>query len=210
MKFKEKDHRYRPDIFASYSGYQEQKEFKLIPENDKYGSSKSALNKYAEKSRLYKSQFTSYEPSSHIVKNKFIKLYFSEQNINNIQNQLRYNVYVKSNKRFIIEPQNIDELGLIMESMYYQYSSKPCDSQTSKYKEEINRLNSLVLNYAVDTVLSSIEMQNAYIKKITNDVIPMDNGQFTNIKGTKIVKSYNPGILKPDKEYKELKGLSDF
>ena len=36
-------------------------------------------------------------------------------------------------------------------------------------------------------------MQNAYIKKITNDVIPLDNGVMTTKKGG-YLKTYNPGL----------------
>jgi hypothetical protein len=179
------DKRYRSDIYASKNDYTSQDILEMYKDNDKYGE----IFGYTEK-QLNKHSFESYTPSNNITFSNFLKLYFSNKNIKNLQNQIRYNVYLKSNKRFIIEEQNIDTLGVIMESMYLQYSTNP--TQECEFKKEIQRLNNLVSNYSVDTIISAIEMQNAYIKKVTSDIIPMKPGEYTNKKGSYITKTYKP------------------
>lgn len=179
------DSRYRPDIYTSNSGFIQQDKLKLNEDNDKYGK----LFGYTEK-QLNKTSFDSYTFSSHIEPTQFLKYYFSNKNIKNLQNQIRYQVYLKSNKRFIIEEQNIETVGIIMESMYLQYSLRP--TKECEYKKEIERLNNLVINYSIDNIISAIEMQNAYIKKITKDVIPLPAGEYTTKKGSYITKTYKP------------------
>ena len=48
--------------------------------------------------------------------------YFSKDNINQIQNMLRYNVYVRSNKEYIVDRQSDTQLLIIMRSIYLQNS----------------------------------------------------------------------------------------
>lgn len=179
------DFRYRSDIYSTQDGYLPT-DIEQYNENDKYSNMFSS-----SMPKLNKTEFNSYSPSINIEITKFIKLYFSNQNIQNLQNQIRYEVYNKSNKRFIINEQKVEQIGIIMESMYYQYSSKPMHE--CQFKHEIERLNQLVINYAVSEILSAIELQNAYIKKITSDVIPLDNGVISNKKGN-YLKTYNPGL----------------
>ncbi len=118
-------------------------------------------------------------------------MYFSQENIQNLQNRLRYGVYLRSNKRFIIPEQSIRELGIIMESMYYQYSKKP--SNHALFKKEIEYLNTLVLEYAIPNTLSAVEAQNNYLNFISKDVVPQYEYEYTSNKGLK-TKLYNPGF----------------
>ena len=50
------------------------------------------------------------------------QVFFSKQNIDLIQNQIRYNVWIKSNKMHIIGRQSDTELEIVMRSIYLQYS----------------------------------------------------------------------------------------
>ena len=54
--------------------------------------------------------------------NVLAQVYFSAENIQIIQNALRAGVYKMSNNRYIIAPQNIDNLKIIMRSIYLQYA----------------------------------------------------------------------------------------
>jgi len=74
--------------------------------------------------------------------------FFSAANIQIIQNGLRAGVYEMSAKQYVIAPQNIDTLKIIMRSIYLQYAEHYPD----KITEQIERLNKLVLDYAVPTV----------------------------------------------------------
>ena len=74
--------------------------------------------------------------------------FFSAENIQIIQNGLRAGVYEMSAKQYVIAPQNIDTLKVIMRSIYLQYA----EHYPNKITEQIERLNKLVLDYAVPTV----------------------------------------------------------
>ena len=54
--------------------------------------------------------------------------FFSQQNINIIQNGIRAGVYKLSNGQYTIGPQDCDALKIVMRSIYLQHSSnKPTD-----------------------------------------------------------------------------------
>jgi hypothetical protein len=48
--------------------------------------------------------------------------FFSDANQEYIQNNIRYFVWLDSNKEYIISPQSPQELQLIMRSIFFQYA----------------------------------------------------------------------------------------
>jgi hypothetical protein len=80
--------------------------------------------------------------------NALSDVFFSAGNIQIIQNGLRAGVYEMSDNKFIIAPQNIDTLKVIMRSTYLQYAEHYPD----KITQQVERLNKLVLDYAIPTV----------------------------------------------------------
>jgi len=82
--------------------------------------------------------------------NTLSNTFFSADNIQIIQNGLRAGVYNMSSQQFVIAPQNIDTLKVIMRSTYLQYAEHYPD----KIKEQVGRLNQLVLDYAIPTVFN--------------------------------------------------------
>jgi len=189
--FEFKDKRYRNDFYTTNKDYPNQDVIVQYPELDKYQNTE--LNIYTKRRiGLTKNELSSYKILSNIEHTKFSNLFFSNANIQILQNELRYRVYMRSSQRHIIEEQNIAELGEVMEHMYLNYSSNP--REECLFKKEIERLNELVLNYCVPRVISSIEMQSAYIKRITTERIPLGGGEYTSKKGTYIVKQINPGF----------------
>tara|TARA_A100001015_G_C14814028_1_gene641949 strand:- start:25 stop:381 length:357 start_codon:yes stop_codon:yes gene_type:complete len=71
--------------------------------------------------------------------------FFSHENINILQNGLRYGVYEKSNNQFIIGNQNNDELKIIMRSIFLQNSKNLLTNIT----EQIVNLNNKVLDLVI-------------------------------------------------------------
>jgi hypothetical protein len=53
-----------------------------------------------------------------------------------------------SENKFFIAPQNVDTLKIIMRSIYLQYA----EHYPTKIREQVERLNKLVLDYAIPTV----------------------------------------------------------
>jgi len=82
--------------------------------------------------------------------NMLANVYFSAENIQIIQNGLRAGVYAMSDNQYIIAPQNVDTLKIIMRSIYLQYAEHYPD----KIREQVERLNKLVLDYAIPSVLN--------------------------------------------------------
>ena len=74
--------------------------------------------------------------------------YFSSENINIIQNNIRKGVYDKSNGEFVIGLQDEDELKIIMRSVFLQNSL----NLETNIREQIRDLNYLVESYAIEQV----------------------------------------------------------
>lgn len=80
--------------------------------------------------------------------NLLSNLFFSAENIQIIQNGMRAGVYELSNGKYIIPNQNIDNLKIIMKSIYLQYS----ENKPMNITQQIEVLNKLVLDYCVKSV----------------------------------------------------------
>jgi len=80
--------------------------------------------------------------------NLLSKAYFSAENVQILQNGIRAGVYEMSDKKYVIAPQNVDTLKVIMRSIYLQYVENYLNDITG----QIEKLNKLVLDYAVPTV----------------------------------------------------------
>lgn len=102
--------------------------------------------------------------------NTLSKLFFSAENIQIIQNGLRAGVYRLSNNQFVIPPQNIDNLKIIMRSTYLQYAEHYPDRIT----EQIERLNKIVLDYCVPSVYNECVSYMKYMHDQSSLVLPFD------------------------------------
>lgn len=80
--------------------------------------------------------------------------FFSESNINHLQDEIRYRVWEKSGKKHVIDRQREDDLKTIMRAYYLQYSQ----NIPGREREELQDLNERVLAFCVDDILGSINM----------------------------------------------------
>ena len=92
----------------------------------------------------------------------FSKLYFSRNNIDEIQKVIRYTVWIESDKQYSIGDQDETELVVIMRGVYLEYSRVP--SEISQYTSEILRLNTMVLNTIIPKLLSNITQYIDYLR----------------------------------------------
>ena len=74
--------------------------------------------------------------------------YFSQKNIQIIQNALRKGVYDKSNQKILIDQQPEDQIVSVMRSMFYQHSKNLQDN----IPQQIQELNNYVINFCVNAV----------------------------------------------------------
>jgi hypothetical protein len=95
--------------------------------------------------------------------------YFSEQNIQIIQNGIRAGIYQISNGQYVIGPQDCDSLKIIMRSVYLQNAA----NQPTNIPNQISELNKIVLNYCIQQVYSEAQGYIQYINDASTLVVPI-------------------------------------
>ena len=96
-------------------------------------------------------------------------LFFSKENIDNIQNGLRAGVFKRSNGQYTIGIQDCDVLKIVMRSTFLQYSA----NQKTNIKEQVYQLNQMVLNYCIQQVYSEAQGYIRYIYDASTLVVPI-------------------------------------
>ena len=116
-----------------------------------------------------------------IEKSPLSDLFFSQINIDALQEGIRYVVYKKSCSKFTIDNQSEDELKTIMRAIYLQ------DAKHQMYGilEQVRDLNSTVIDYCCERIVKEINMYIKYKQDISALPVPMAYGESTSIAGMK-------------------------
>lgn len=132
----------------------------------------------------YGSISTLYESTPLIV------AYFSQKNVENLQNLLKYAVYREI--KMVIDTQSKDELVAVMQSIYImnvrhpQLPGKIFEKKLQReYTLELLRLNEITVRTMLPHIISDIQQHIDYIRDISNPTSRMylDNPISDNIKG---------------------------
>lgn len=107
---------------------------------------------------------------------KLSNVFFSKQNIQIIQNGIRSGVYQRSNGQYTIGQQDCDSLKIIMRSVFLQYSA----NKTDHIPEQIQELNTIVLNYCIQQVYGEAEGYMKYIYDASTLVVPISHPVIAN------------------------------
>jgi hypothetical protein len=102
--------------------------------------------------------------------NLLSRVFFSGENIQIIQNGLRAGVYELSKHEIVIPPQNIDQMKIIMRSMYFQFAEHHPDN----VKGQVERLNKIVLDEIIPKVYGEAIGYLKYMQDQSSLVVPMD------------------------------------
>jgi hypothetical protein len=97
--------------------------------------------------------------------------FFSEQNIQIIQNGIRAGVYHRSNGQYVIGPQDCDSLKIVMRSVFLQNSA----NQPNNITQQIEQLNKIVLQYCIQQVYSEAQGYVKYINDASTLVVPISH-----------------------------------
>lgn len=109
------------------------------------------------------------------------RAFFSRQNIDALQTNIRYNVWLSSGKKHVISKQNDSELVVIMRSVFLQNSK----NREANILSQVKDLNKIVLDYTVKQVLTQVKQYINYKKDISNPIQIMDHSVNTSIRGSR-------------------------
>jgi hypothetical protein len=104
------------------------------------------------------------------------KLFFSQDNLQILQNGIRAGVYHRSNGQYVIGPQDCDSLKIVMRSVYLQYAA----NQPNNITQQIEELNKIVLNYCVQQVYGEAQGYLKYIDDASTLVVPISHPVMSN------------------------------
>lgn len=121
---------------------------------------------------------------SQLSSNSLSNIFFSQQNVDLLNQAIRYGVWKKSCKKHIIDPQNTTQLRLVMRSIYYQYSK----NRPYGILDQIKILNSYVLDFCIPRILSEIGIYHRYRQDIYQLPAPLSYGDYSTLKGTKVLE----------------------
>ena len=102
--------------------------------------------------------------SNIVVPNALSRTFFSNDNVERIQNQIINDVYTQSKK--VISRQSYQELQIIMKSIYLQYSR----NLPNNIEEQVFLLNKYVVDECVSIIIPNVIQYNKYITEITSPI----------------------------------------
>lgn len=129
--------------------------------------------------------------------NLFSSAFFSKENVQNVQNLIRYSVFKLTNETIDLQSEN--ELLIVMRSVFLSYPNFPPEFKRgmtkeqiemvkSEYKKEINRLNEIVVNETVPDIVSQIKQYKDYLKD-SSTISYIETPKDTSIKGQRQYRS---------------------
>jgi len=121
----------------------------------------------------------------HFTPNAVSNLFFSCNNIDVLQDGIRYMIYKKTGGKYVIGRQSDHDLKIVMRSIYLQYSKNlPGD-----VIKQVRELNAKVLDWTVNEVLSNLKQYDKYREDASTLPLPMDYGPLVTQKGTKTLET---------------------
>ena len=120
------------------------------------------------------------------TKNLLNQIYFSDANLQKIQNLIRFNVFKISKKQFTIAEQDKTQLQIVMRSIYLQYSR----NLDNNIPQQISELNKIIVDYLVPKIISNIKQYLKYLQD--------KNGTYTVMEHPKNVSSAGLKSLRID------------
>ena len=118
-----------------------------------------------------------------LTDSKLSCLFFSGQNINNIQATIRRKVYDATNE--LIAEQSTTELQILMRAVYLQYGKFLPTNQV----EQINELNTIIIKKIVPSILSEMLQYRGYLHDIQYLPLPIERSINVSNKGSRNLKS---------------------
>jgi hypothetical protein len=109
--------------------------------------------------------------SVHQEQTDLSDIYFSRENLELIQKELINTV--RDEYKYTIDRQSEDDLLIIMRSYYTLYANP----ETCSVKQEIIKLNKLVIEKATKIVVTNIKMYKLYLNDASNLPVPLERSE---------------------------------
>lgn len=171
-----------PDNGGSYVGktYQE-----ILDDRDFLVTDKVyADDEYYEKPTMQKT-FNKEGVEGIFVKTPLNYLFFHKQNIQKIQNKLRYNIWVMTKNQVVISEQKESEIFIVMRSIFLRYSKHLPIELT----DQIRELNNIVVDTIVPKLLTNVKAHMKYLEDINQPYKIMERPRNTSSSGMKTLRT---------------------
>ena len=112
-------------------------------------------------------------------------MYFSKENIERLQNLIRYTVFTKSNGKYKVDNQSEIDLKIVMRSLYLQHSP----NLECHIIKQVEFLNNLVVNWCYPKIINEVSQYIGYVKDVERLPVPLEHPQNLSSAGTKTLKS---------------------
>jgi hypothetical protein len=103
--------------------------------------------------------------------NHLSRSFFSPENIRTLQNTIKREVYEKSGNKWQIDDQDVDELQIVMRSLFLQYAK----NLETDIPGQIRALNILVIDWCVPKILTEVSAYNYYLEDISKMPVPLSH-----------------------------------
>ena len=117
----------------------------------------------------------------NMATNPLNSAFFSPANVQIVQNKIRREVFDRSGGEFLIDEQSVDELIIVMRSMYLQYGK----NQPTDIAGQITELNQHVADWSVPKILAECSMHKTYLHDIQHLPVPLSHPILLTKTGTK-------------------------
>ena len=128
--------------------------------------------------------FSSEAHKGQIAANPISDLYFCPNNVNVLQEGIRYSVWKETQGKYVIGKQNEQELRIVMRSIYFQNARH----QPGNVVGQVRSLNAKVLEWVVPEVVSNLRQHEQYRRDVSQLPMPMDRAPLMTQKGTRTLE----------------------
>jgi hypothetical protein len=119
----------------------------------------------------------------NIESSALTRAFFSQANIQIIQNGIRKTVFETSKPKggYVIDDQSVDELKIIMRGMFYQFSR----NLPNDVEGQVADLNQKVIDWSAPHILSAVDHYYYYLDDISHMPLPLSMPKSMSSAGTK-------------------------
>lgn len=112
------------------------------------------------------------------------KAFFSKANVKLINDMVRYQVFLRSDKKYLIGDQSAIDVEIIMRSMFLQHAR-----HAGQITEQIKELNMMVVNVILPRILSEIQQYIGYLHRVEQLPVPIERPRNMSSQGTRLLRS---------------------